>query len=89
MVETADDNNTSSADRPLANDELAFVTEIVGSKERAKELLLDGVERKRIRWYCADLTINEKRDFQANPPLVTSFAAARVFFLASRRAFAH
>jgi hypothetical protein len=79
MVETADDN-TTSANWPLAGDELAFVTKIVGSETLAKDLLLDDLDADFIRWRCQELAIEDPADFSANLPLWTSIAAARRFF---------
>jgi hypothetical protein len=75
-----DGDDTTSADWWLASDELAFVTKFVDSEERAKAFLLDGVINDFIRWRCATLTVVEKRDFQANPPVETPLAAANLFF---------
>jgi hypothetical protein len=79
MAGTVDDN-TIPADWPLASDELTFVTKFTGSEERAKVLLLDGVTDDHIRWRCQSVTVDEKRDFQANPPIETPPAAAYRFF---------
>lgn len=79
MVETADDN-TTSANWPLAGDELVFVTKIVGSETLAKDLLLDDLDANFIRWRCQELAIEDPADFSTNPPLWTSIAAARRFF---------
>jgi hypothetical protein len=71
-----DENSITSADWRLASAELAFVTKIVGSEERAQELLLDGLAKGLIRWDC-DCGLTVRGDFQAYPLLRATFAAAR------------
>src|SRR5262249_50740982 len=77
MAGTANDNTTAD-DWRLASAELAFVTEFVGTEERAIEimdLLLDDLAKELIRWDCAKFTVDG--DFQAYPALRTTYATAR------------
>ena len=73
-----DENSITAADLRLACNELAFVTKLVGSEERALKVmdsLLDDLAKGFIRWDCDSLRVNG--DFQAYPSLRTAFAAAR------------
>jgi hypothetical protein len=78
MAGTVDDN-TIPADWPLASDELAFVTKLVG-EERAMEVmdsLLDDLAKGLIRWDCECDGLVVRGDFRAYPSLPITFAAAR------------
>ena len=73
-----DENSITAADLRLACNELAFVTKLVGSEERALKVmdsLLDDLAKGLIRWDCDDLVV--RGDFQAYPSLRIMFAAAR------------
>jgi hypothetical protein len=71
-------DNTTSADWRLASVELAF--EYFHSEKAAKELLLGFLDEGSVQWRCYELAIEGDEDPRANPPLVTSIAAARRFF---------
>jgi hypothetical protein len=74
MAGTNDDNTWR-----LANDELAFITKLVGSEKRAMEvvdLLFDALAKGLIRWDC-DRSLMVRGDFQAYPSLRATFAVAR------------
>ena len=78
MAGTGADDTTPDNWR-LAGDELAFVAQYI-QIEQAKELLLAAPTVHGVRWLCACVRVNEKRDYQASPPLETSPAAALLFF---------
>jgi hypothetical protein len=73
-----DEDDTTPTDWWLASAELVFVVKLVGSEERAMEVmdsLLDDLAKGLIRWDCDDLVV--RGDFQAYPSLRIMFAAAR------------
>jgi hypothetical protein len=77
MAQTERDDTTPDGLR-LASAELAFVTELVGSEERAIEVmdsLLDDLAKGLIRWDCDDLAV--RGDFRAYPLLRGTYANAR------------
>jgi|SRR5262245_3896656 len=77
MAGTDDDNTTPDGLR-LTSAELAFVTELVGSEERAIEVmdsLRDDLAKGLIRWICTDLTV--RGDLRANPSLRSMLVGAR------------
>jgi len=79
-VAGTDGDNTTDDDWRLASVELAFVAEYTRSEKAAKELLFDYLDDGSIRWRCWQLAIDDGAGPSANPPLVTSIAAASRFF---------
>jgi hypothetical protein len=73
-------DNTTDTDWRSASAELAFVAECIGTEQQAEELLRDAPIVHGVRWRCADIVVRERRDHQANPPIETPLAAARLFF---------
>ena len=63
MAGTGADDTTPDNWR-LAGDELAFVAQYI-QIEQAKELLLAAPTVHGVRWLCACVRVNEKRDYQA------------------------
>ena len=69
--------STTNTDWPLASAELAFVAEHTDTKQRAGEVLLDGLAKGLIRWDCDPYGLGVRGDFRANPSLKITYAAAR------------
>src|SRR5262245_19521499 len=78
MAGTTDDNTTD--DYCWLGDALAGIGEDVDGEKQAEGVLCDGVNGGHIRWRCQSVTVDEKRDFQAHPPIETPPAAAYRFF---------